>query len=262
MMSWSLLLAIACLHQSDGADASLTALRERADTLRLSTLVPQPLPAEMVSTPIFRYSDELRKIEDAGIWIWTRGGRPEGVMKVERYPVGLHPSPWLFCFSSVSTNLVVAQWEDERTFKATKPGVQWKTLADKPLGNRTARLIQMRDLARRFSAELIGTPDGGNRRQMRLLSKPLFRYPEKLTEGGDGAVFGFTGTGTNPDFLLLLDETPGTGWRYGLATMTAEGLVVKLNDELVWEAAHTAGRGTVFDTWTMFFGRREMKLAR
>lgn len=249
-----MLIAVASLHQAGGSDASLAELRERARTTQLVILTADKgVVPEFVPAPLFRYSDQLRHIEDAGVWVWTRGGRPEAVMKVERYTVGILPRPWLYCFASVSPNLLVAEWNGDPAFKSQAPGIQWQALTDKAVDSRALRLAQMRDIARRFSAELIGRPDGSERRQMRLIPRPLFRSPETLAEGGDAAVFGFSGTGTNPDLLLLLDLLPAEGWRFGLAGMTAEGLVVRLGDKKVWEAEHTAGKGQVFDTWTGFF---------
>ncbi len=259
MSALSVLIAIAVLHQTDGAEASLTALRDRAAATRMALLSKSPAEFQFVRAPLFRYSDQLRNIEDAGLWIWTRDGRPAAVLKVERYVPGVLPSPWVYCFTSVSSEKIVAEWDGLTTFQSTKPGVEWKPLADAPAvsESRAIRLTQMREIARRFSAELIGKPDGSNRRQMRLIPRPLFRYAEGLTDGGDGAVFGFSGTGTNPDLLLLLDFSQNDGWRFGFSGMTAEGLAVSIKDQPVWEAPHTAGMGNVFETWAAFYGPRD-----
>jgi hypothetical protein len=34
--------------------------------------------------------------------------------------------------------------------------------------------------------------------------------------------------------------------------MTAEGIRLRLKDAVVYEAPHTDGKGTVFDTWCFF----------
>jgi hypothetical protein len=86
---------------------------------------------------------------------------------------------------------------------------------------------------------------------MRLLTRPLFRNDES-NEVLDGAVFGFTGTGTNPDVMLLLDLPTSGGWRFGAAGMTAEGVTVKLDDRVVYESPHTEDKRRVFDTWCYF----------
>lgn len=251
-----ILITLLCLGQTSAeapkvdaaaSEASLKALQQRVENTHVQLTKHADLKLQVVATPVFRYSDELRHIEDAGLWLWTDRGRPAVAMKVERYKLGVHPRPWIYCFTSLSPELISAEWPNERTYQARKPGVEWKLLDDPPAKTRPARLVQMRDIARRFSAEVVDFKD--NPRQMRLLSRPLHRQDEG--SNGDGALFGFTGTGTNPDLLLLL-ETQAGGWQYGLATMTAEGLRVRLGDKLVWEVPHTGGKGTEFDNWMYF----------
>lgn len=260
MSAIPILITMLCLGQSPAeapkadaaaSEASLKALTQRVENTRVQLTKQADLKLKVVVAPVFRYSDELRHIEDAGLWLWTDRGRPAVAMKVERYKAGVHPRPWLYCFSSLSSELISAEWPDERKYQARKPGVEWKSLDDQPAKTRPARLVQMRELARRFSAEVVDFKD--NVRQMRLLSRPLYRQDDG--NNGDGALFGFTGTGTNPDLLLLLETQADGGWQYGLATMTAEGLRVRLGDKLVWEVSHTGGKGTEFDNW-MYFSPR------
>ena len=257
MSAIPILLTMLCLGQSPAdvptgdaaaSEASLKALRLRVENTRVQLTKQADRSLKVVEAPVFRYSDELRHIEDAGLWLWTDRGRPAATMKVERYKLGLHPRPWLYCFTSLSPELVSAEWSDERKYQARKPGIEWKSLHDSPKETRAARLVQMRDIARRFSAEVFDF--NNDSRQMRLLSRPLYRQEDG--NNSDGALFGFTGTGTNPDLLLLLETQAGGGWQYGLATMTAEGLRVRLGDKLVWEAPHTGGKGTEFDNWMYF----------
>lgn len=233
------------------SEASLKVLQERVETTTVTLKKENGREAKLVAKPVFRYSDELRQIDDAGVWLWTDRGRPVAAMKVEKYQSGRFPIPWLYCFTSLSSELVDAEWTTAKPFHAKQPGVKWQALSDDPATTRPARLVQMRDIARRFSIELLQDAAGTDRTQMRLLSRPLFRCDE-MPEVHDGAVFGFTGTGTNPDVLLLLDLPPTGGWRFGIAGMTAEGVRAKLSDKVVAEIPHTAGRGNVFDNWCNF----------
>src|SRR5262245_55966423 len=114
----------------------------------------------------------------------------------------------------------------------------------------------MRDLARQFSGEILRVAATDERHQMRLLPRPLYRYPEGVPGIVDGAVFGFTGTGTNPDLLFVLELPTDSGWQFGLAGMTAEGLNVRLKDQIVWRLPHSAGKDHVFDNWTYFVPTR------
>ena len=236
-------------------EASLKALQKRVETTKVSLPKQEGKKATLVVKPVFHYTDELRQIEDAGVWLWTDRGRPVAAMKVERYQTRRFPIPWLYCFTSLSSELINAEWEDAKPFHSKQPGVKWQDLSDDPAKTRAGRLVQMREIARRFSAELLRDSGGKDRTQMRLLSRPLYRSDE-TPDVLDGAVFGLTGTGTNPDVLLLLDLPTSGGWRYGFAGMTAEGVSVKLNERVVAEISHSVDRGNVFDTWCNFVPTR------
>ena len=249
------ILSLALLGQPADKKESLELLQKRAEGTSILLFQGRPAgdkgePAQLVENPIFRYSDELRDIEDAGIWLWTDHNRPVAALKVERYKPRRFRVPWLYCFTSLSSDLLRADWPDAVAFAAKKPGITWQPLDDKPAPSRAARLLQMRELARRFSAEMFKDKEN-DRTQMRMLTQPLYRC-EESAEVLDGAIFGFTGTGTNPDLLLLLDLPPKAPWRFAAAGMTAEGVRIKLKEKLVFESPHTAGKGNVFDTWTNF----------
>lgn len=250
MTAISLLMTVLTIGQKDATAASLEMLQSRVAATKVSLAATGAAP-QLVASPVFRYSDQLRHITDAGLWIWIADSCPVLALKVEHYEPGVHPQPWLSCVASLSTGLPTAEWEPGRTFQAKKSAIVWQALPDPPADTRAARLIQMRDIARRFSAELVRMTSQEERSQMRLLPRPLYRYGD--TAGCDGALFGFTGTGTNPDLLLLLDLAPDNSWQFGLAGMTAEGLTVRFGEQTVWSSPHTAGKGRVFDTWAYYF---------
>jgi hypothetical protein len=86
----------------------------------------------------------------------------------------------------------------------------------------------MRRLAERFRV-IVGHKDWA---QTRLLSQPVYRFPEM--DGGDGAVFVFV-QGTDPECVLLLETTEKAGWRYALARQTKFGLKAEIDGRIVWE---------------------------
>ena len=252
MSTFPLLITLLCLGQAEPDEVSLKAMQQRAQDCRVTLTNDAKAKPQLVTAPVFRYSDEVRHIEDAGIWLWTERGRPVAAMKVEHYQPGALPRPWLCCFASMSERLVQAEWDADPTFRAKKPGVEWQALKDKPADTRAGRLLQMREIARRFSAELLRLAKGEQRDQMRLLPRPLYRYEENQGNVLDGAIFGFTGTGTNPDVMLLLDLQPDAGWQFGFVGMTAEGVIVRLEGREIWQKKHTGYRDNVFDNWTWF----------
>src|SRR5262245_46815671 len=122
-----LVLSLAVLGQETDAKASLEQLQKRVNGTRISLSSSEKTnragaDPRLVEKPVFRYSDELRLIEDAGIWIWIADNRPVAAMKVERYKAERFTTPWLYCFASLSTDLVHAEWADAKPYQSRKPG--------------------------------------------------------------------------------------------------------------------------------------------
>lgn len=113
------------------------------------------------------------------------------------------------------------QWETEQ------PGVVWADVPDAPEPAATAplRLVQMRRIAGQHAARL--TSNVGNEKpgDLRLLTKPLYRYPADVTGAIDGGLFAFV-QGTDPEVLLLLEavqSTDGPRWRMAFAIHKHDG---------------------------------------
>ncbi|MCH7686940.1 MAG: hypothetical protein IH899_09705 [Planctomycetes bacterium] len=244
------------VERKEQREKLLREMRTRAETTKVYSLAGNKrLQAKLVAQPIFRYSDQPRLILDATMWVWGTKGRPIAVCKVERYR---RPNRnWLYCMASLSTGLIEIQWQSGRRWTAKKPGLELKPLLDAPTPAKTnvARLRQMKQLARRFSA-VIYDPDRGTRGQMRLLPKPIHRYSAPETGLLDAAIFGLT-IGTNPDLLLAIElhqqGAAAATFQYGLATMTANGIIVRLDDKQVWKSPNRNVEPTVYDTWLFFF---------
>jgi hypothetical protein len=234
-------------------------MRERAEAVEVQVAGSERLPAaRFVSEPLFRYSDEPRRIVDATLWCFEQDGRPAALLKIEKYATAPRNQPWLYCLASLSTELIRADWSDGRQFVARKPGLTLRALPDapRPADSPAARLSQMKQIARRFTATIVQDAKRNQRDAMRLLPQPIYRYASPQQAVVDGAVFGLTATGTNPDLLLAIelhDKPAGAAaWHYGLAGMTSGGLTVRLDDAEVWTAPFTAGQQAPFDTWLWF----------
>ena len=137
-------------------------------------------------------------------------------------------------------------------------------LAMKPFGSadrrdvansRPRRLLQMRSLARAFSAQL--TPPNRNPTTLRMMPTPLYRYTLAADDPQliDGAIFVFS-QGTDPEVLLLIEakRAAATGaersnWQYGLARMSSLPMQVSLDNSVIWETEWARSRdqtGTYF----------------
>jgi hypothetical protein len=242
--------------------ALLKEMRTAAAAIQVGEKVGEEIhSATLVDEPLFRYSDEQRQIRDATMWVWTVQGRPVSLMKLERYRLPEPHGRWLFNTASTSPAALEVQWPFGRNFASKKPGMTFQPLAGGPDSpeSKAARLIQLKQLARRFSATMIGGARADAKTEMRLLPTPLFRYASPPQGIVDGALFGLSATGTNPDAILAIQwrgEAASEQCEFALTGMTTGGLQVRLDDRQVWSQPYLVGRGQTFDTWTWFFSER------
>jgi len=233
--------------------------RSRAEAIQVRVTVgDRTTKATVHPNPLMKYTDVPRDIEMATLWVYHDAGCPAALTKVEAYRRKGGPK-WLYCFASTSTGLVESQWPDGRRFQARKPGIKWTTL-DGPIPQETAsgRLRQMKGLFQRFSAtardDVLKTSD-----ELRPLARPLHEYTSPKNGVIQGLLCGFAANGTNPDVIVALEAVeaaPGKEtskcWRYGVVSMTAAGVSVKLDKAEVFTWPYV--RSPVdLDTWTYFW---------
>jgi len=92
---------------------------------------------------------------------------------------------------SLSTLDVTRRGTHDALWKPKRPGIELTPIEGAPPPARSAaqRLVQMRTLAREFSAATRDTQD--KRWELRLLSQPLYRYESTDPDVLDGALFAF-----------------------------------------------------------------------
>ena len=121
-------------------------------------------------------------------------------------------------------------------------GVEWRPFNDSPPPGttHTARLLQMRQLARPFRAELVSPKE--DRTELRLISRPLIEYSSPKNGVIDGAIFSFA-VATDPEVLLLIEAfeetlngTKRTGFRHAFALFHYWNVAVYDGDKKVWDA--------------------------
>jgi hypothetical protein len=204
----------------------------------------------VASTPLLRYSDPTRGgiqeaatnvLLDAGVWRLGTEGRPTALVTVEIYrnPNGVRVLAYEF-LSLSETKYSLKHKTEKIRWDATGSALDLKDLPDapKPAATAAERLVQMRQLARRFAAK-----ERVNKEviECRLLTQPIDRYqsaPEKIA---DGAIFAFA-NGTNPE-LGVVFECDGERWQYGILRLTAAEASVTLDGRQVAAYDHFNGRG-------------------
>ncbi len=216
-----------------------------------------PVRAKPLAEPVLRYSEHRVPVLDGSLWVWAAQGRPVALEKIEIYP----GDKWVHCLASVSDGLVQADWPDGRRWSSKKAGLDVRSLPDapRPIDSQTGRLVQMRNLARRFFST-ISDPVLGWEENQRLLSRPVHRYSDPDSALLDGAIFAFLTAGTNPDLLLLVElhgkDLSESVWKYGLVRMTNRQLAVRLDEREVWRVPLILPNKKTFDTWLYFYESR------
>jgi len=191
---------------------------------------------ELRDRPILKWSNPSEGALFGSVVLWTVDGRPEAVASIYRWydaKKEFHAE-----FKSLSTHPLQTTRDKEPAWDAGESDMKFHVLAHDslPADKEGRRAQQMRDIARRFTADLVHPNKGRN--ALRLLTQPVYRY-EKLPEGLlDGALFAFV-QGTDPEVFLLIEaEKTGNGarWRYAASRMNMYELHLALDAKEVWSA--------------------------
>ena len=221
----------------------------------------QQQPLELQKEPVFKWQNLLRETGQLGaVYVWTREGRPELLGTIfsqheDKQRVVVHE------FHTLSERVlsvrppkdVLREWKPKGSFPI-------KPLADAPAvsENASQRLLQLRSLAREFSAV---TRSGNERTEMRLAPRPLVRYQPTRSDVLNGALFAFlsSAAGTDPEVVLMIEARRADAhakdwtWHAGIARFTDRDLVVTRNNaELFSSVADDRLKAKVEDNyrWT------------
>jgi hypothetical protein len=210
---------------------------------------PQKLSRE---EPVLRFNDNVTGVVDAILFVWTRDARPEAAASFWYRKDGLQAHE----FVSLSRGEVEAMRDNSLVWNPAEAGVQFKPIPSAPAPAETAvrRLVQMRQLAKRFAAS-VKSRSGDLR--LRLMPQPMIRYAPQDSGTIDGAVFSFS-KGTNPEVLLLVeaieDKSDGVRYVYSPARMTSRACRLLLDEESVWSVKQERG-DVLSGTYRNFYTR-------
>lgn len=192
---------------------------------------------ELVEEPVLKWSNPVIGEIYGGVFLWTSDGRPEAVGSIFKwYSPHTHMTHE---FQSLSPGNVTATLDKRTVWTTSRPGVEFQRIPDAPapVETRGGRLLQMRRLARQFSAVL--TRDEVSH-DLRLQPHPLYRYGDGGNGWSDGALFAFV-LGTDPDVLLMIEAKPTEdgedAWYFAPARMHWRPLRVLHNEQEVWHVS-------------------------
>lgn len=221
--------------------------------VRLQSASDQRL--EVSAEPVLVYSNPTIGYDTHGaIFVWTRTGRAEVIGAIWSKQITPDPDSRKNVnheFHSLATEPLRARGADDVEWSPSGPGLEFTPVPDAPIPakSRAERLVQMRQISREFTGyDLNPRTEGSNEdveRQLRVLSKPLYRYTESERDAEvgaapvdlvDGAVFGLF-LDWDPEILLVLETRPtasGPRWHYGVAYLDYKPLRLQHQSKDVW----------------------------
>jgi hypothetical protein len=234
--------------------------KQMAEDYRIACKEKPERRFELHPQPVFRWSQPVRGGDDGAVFLWLEDGRPAAVGTIFAWPQSDGLRVVQHEFHSFSTGPFDAVWRGGTIWSPAR-GVETSPMADAPEPAATAsqRLRQIKTIAGEFSANSVDRDDG--RWELRLLSKPLYRYPSKTTDDVlDGALFTFT-QGTDPEVLLLIEARKNEGryqWQYACGRFSDYRLAVRYRDREVWSVG-LGGASTPDEPYTWYVVERREK---
>ena len=187
-----------------------------------------------VADPCLRFTNPLTDVNDGIVALYTfEGGRPAALAQFFKNA----PRSWVTEFAVLADREVTILREDRPFWKPSEYISKFTDLPNSPVpaAKPVLRLVQMRNIAEDFSVVDHFGANEITKYDLRLLSKPVYRYSE---EGKilDGCVFIFA-LGTNPECSLLLEayqDEKGSRYRYALSPVTIYELDARYRGRTVW----------------------------
>ncbi len=217
------------------ADRRIAFVREKMARYRLHAAGTDQIAYPLQDKLALRWTNPVSGVVDGGIFVWTDGRRPMAVGKCFLNEV---QEAWGEVIHSVAPGPMVMRLEDREVWKPEGPGVTFHPLdsAPKPATTAGGRLTQMRTLMRRLEVIGIWGEKEPSEWSLRMLTTPVHRYESEPDKILDGAVFGFTQGGTNPEAIALIEvwETEaGPKWQVAVARLTQYGVRASLDGKVI-----------------------------
>lgn len=197
---------------------------------------------KLLAEPVLRWSNPLGGQQAHGeIFLWTDGGLPAAILSLNEFTdkAGQKREEHEWC--SLAEGSIVAEgpyrWAPAAGVLSPKPAEG----AEAPADSAARRLRQMHRLAQDFAGEK--TTRDGVTRSLRLLSKPIYRYPTADGEVLDGAIFALV-EHTDPEALVVLEarrKGSAYAWHFAFARMQSLELSASYRGARVWEAPALKG---------------------
>ena len=186
---------------------------------------------------LLRWSNLTRNSTYGDTYLWTQRGCARAIVSI--YAIGPPENQISLEFQSLSELPLIARRGETVIWNPQQPGVEFVALDDVSVPGKSParRLARMNAIARSFRAEFAPHVSPGEFSELRLLSKPLYRYQSQDPKVLDGAVYGFVES-TDPETLLIIEaraDGDSLSWVYSGARSRHDHLRLYRHGELVWD---------------------------
>ncbi len=186
---------------------------------------------------LLQWSNPVAGSIHGSVFVWTDRGCPAAAASIYKW---FSPNTHLGIeLHALRPGIASADRKGRRVWTPGKLEMERKPIpgAPSPADSPEARLRQIRALARDFSAS--ETTRADITRELRLLTRPIYRYQSTDPDVSDGALFAYV-EGTDPEILLMIearrDGGGGPEWRFAAARMNSLSLRLSLKNREVWAA--------------------------
>ena len=187
--------------------------------------------------PVFRFASPIDSNFNGTLFVWTQNGRAEVISSIWAIPQKTPDGKRRIVheFQSLATRPIKAERSGEAAWSPTEAGIAPRPVhgAPRPAATAELRMIQIRALAREFSAtEIVGDKPV----ELRMLPQPIYRYKSETEDQPDGAVFALLNE-FDPEVFLIIEErtTPnGMAWHWAFARFCRLPIVARHKDVEVW----------------------------
>ena len=260
-----LILSFLCCWADARGDeqAWFAIMQQQAERYQFTCVSPKGI-VRMIEKPVFRHDAPSRNSDDiGGVWVWVDDHqRPVALGTVFGWTSAPRTRTVVHEFCSLSRGELRANWNTDERSDRWEPRLttQWHPLPEAPTPSqaRSVRELQLRKLARRFSAHTVDP--SGKRWQLKLKPTPVYEYtPEKSETTLGGAVFVIC-QDTNTDVVLGIEAVRANTkrpWRFEftLGSFTDWDLRVKLDRTEIWTENATDARGQNDRHWVRVTGK-------
>ena len=228
------------IQEFDAKQSSLFLDFYKKEISQYEMLVGDKDKLELRNDPVFRFASPIDSNFNGTLFVWTRNGRAEVISSVWAIPQKTSDGKRRIVheFQSLATSPIKAEKSGEAAWSPAEAGIDPQPVpsAPKPAATAELRLIQIRALAREFSAtEIVGEKSD----ELRMLPQPIYRYAPETKDQPDGAVFALLNE-FDPEVFLIIEErsTPnGMAWHFAFARFCRLPIVARHKDTEVWTCA-------------------------